>query len=113
MVTFYDLGNKLIAGSFPVKDVVGITDQSGVVVVVRKGGKITKFFEKELISRIQLLFQKNLYDIAAKYILTHPSDPCTYHFHVPFQKHFGKVLISRMFINIPYSRKSSSFLNGA
>ncbi|CAG0901913.1 unnamed protein product [Darwinula stevensoni] len=66
MVTFYDLGNKLIAGSFPVKDVVGVTDQSGAVVVVRKGGKITKFLEKELISRIQLLFQKNLYDIAAK-----------------------------------------------
>ena len=65
-VTIFDVQNKIICFSAPVKSLISICAEWGTVLLISADGKIIQLVEKDLQSKLQILFKKNFYDVAIK-----------------------------------------------
>ena len=65
-VTIFDVQNKIICFSAPVKTLISICAEWGTVLLISADGKIIQLVEKDLQSKLQILFKKNFYDVAIK-----------------------------------------------
>ncbi|CAG0895646.1 unnamed protein product [Cyprideis torosa] len=67
LVTIYDLQNKLIAFSAPFPEEISqVVAEWGDLFLLTVSGKLMKLSEKDVRSKLELLFKKNLYDVAIK-----------------------------------------------
>uniref|UniRef100_A0A8C5PSQ7 Vacuolar protein sorting-associated protein 11 homolog n=1 Tax=Leptobrachium leishanense TaxID=445787 RepID=A0A8C5PSQ7_9ANUR len=63
-LTIYDLGNKLIAFSCPVTDVVDVLVEWGSLYVLKQDGHLQALHEKDTQTKLEMLFKKNLFVMA-------------------------------------------------
>jgi len=65
-VTVFDVQNKFIAFSAPIKPVMSVLSEWGSIMLVTQEGKIHQMSEKDTQTKLSLLFKKNFYDVAIK-----------------------------------------------
>lgn len=65
-ITIFDVHNKFIAFTGAIVDVHYIVSEWGSLLVVTKDKKMHQFIEKDLHSKLDILFKKNLYDVAIR-----------------------------------------------
>lgn len=70
----YDLKNKLIAYSVPIGDVSHILCEWGSITVLTKDQKILCVAEKDMGSKLAMLFKKNLYTVAINLVQSQHAD---------------------------------------
>lgn len=63
-ITIYDVKSKLIAYSGSFVDIQHVVNEFGSVFVIQGDGKIFKLIEKDFHSKLEILFKKNLYEVA-------------------------------------------------
>lgn len=66
MLTVIDIQNKFIVFSTPIDPVAAIVVEFGTCYIVTKAKEVFHLDEKDLQSKLNLLFKKNLYDIAVR-----------------------------------------------
>lgn len=64
----YDLTNKLVALSTRVRGLAGVVGEWGGLYLVTTEPSLIHMSEKDLHSKFQLLFKKNQFDIAIRYV---------------------------------------------
>lgn len=67
-VTIFDVNNKFIAFTAPILNAQHVLSEWGSLLVLTKDKKIHQLVEKDLHSKLDILFKKNLYDVAIRYI---------------------------------------------
>jgi len=65
-VTVFDVQNKFIGFSAPIKPVLTVLAEWGSIFLVTQDGKVHQLLEKDTQSKLNLLFKKNFYDVAIK-----------------------------------------------
>jgi len=65
-VTIFDVHNKFIAFTIPIIDACNVISEWGSLFVLTKDKKIHQLVEKDLHSKLDILFKKNLYDVAIR-----------------------------------------------
>ena len=65
-VTIFDVQNKFIAFTVPIIDACSIISEWGSLFVLTKDKKLNQLVEKDLHSKLDILFKKNLYDVAIR-----------------------------------------------
>lgn len=65
-VTVFDVQNKFIGFSAPVKPVLTVLSEWGSIFLVTQDGKLHQLVEKDTQAKLALLFKKNFYDVAIK-----------------------------------------------
>jgi len=70
-VTIFDVNNKFIAFTAPILNAQHVLSEWGSLLVLTKDKKIHQLVEKDLHSKLDILFKKNLYDVAIRYIILH------------------------------------------
>ena len=65
-VTIFDVQNKIIAFTAPMKPFLCVVAEWGALFLVTREGQIAQLVEKDLQSKLGLLFKKNFYDVAVK-----------------------------------------------
>ena len=68
-VTIFDVHNKFIAYSGLVPDAAHVISEWGSLLVVTRDKKVHQLVEKDLHSKLDILFKKNLYDVAIRWVL--------------------------------------------
>ncbi|KAG2565669.1 hypothetical protein PVAP13_7NG132300, partial [Panicum virgatum] len=71
----YDLKNRLIAHSMPVGDVSHLVCEWGYVILIMADKKILCIGEKDMESKLDMLFKKNLYTVAINLVQSQQADP--------------------------------------
>lgn len=66
IVTVFDVQNKFIGFSSPMKPVLSVLPEWGSLFIISVDGKIHQLLEKDTQSKLSLLFKKNFYDVAIK-----------------------------------------------
>ena len=66
-VTIFDVNNKFIAFTAPILNAQHVLSEWGSLLVLTKDKKIHQLVEKDLHSKLDILFKKNLYDVAIRY----------------------------------------------
>ena len=67
VLTIFDVQNKYIAYTAPLKPIKAITTEWGTLFAITEGdGKIYQLTEKDIQTKLDLLFKKNFYDVAIK-----------------------------------------------
>lgn len=68
MVTVLDIQNKFIVLQTPIQEVISVLSESGSLYVLsgQLQGCLFHLQEKDLQSKLTLLFKKNLYDVAIR-----------------------------------------------
>lgn len=66
LLTIYDLTNTYIAYSAPIPQVVEIFFAFGSFYAITKSGQLFELIEKDNKAKLEILFRKNLYDLAVK-----------------------------------------------
>lgn len=66
-VTIFDANNKFIAFTAPITNAQQILSEWGSLLVLTKDKKIHQLVEKDLHTKLDILFKKNLYDVAIRY----------------------------------------------
>ncbi|GAB0087828.1 Vacuolar protein sorting-associated protein 11 homolog [Sergentomyia squamirostris] len=66
MLTVIDIQNKFIVFSTPIDEVAAIIVEFGTCYVITKAKEVFHLDEKDLQTKLNLLFKKNLYDIAVR-----------------------------------------------
>ena len=74
ILTIFDVQNKFIAYSSPVKSLRAIASEWGLLFGLGFDNKIFQLTEKDIQSKLDLLFKKNFYDIAIKIAKSHHYD---------------------------------------
>ncbi len=64
MVTVYDIPGQYIAYNSPVPEVLDAFFEWNNLFVVCKNGKLFRLREKDIQTKLDVLFRKNLYDVA-------------------------------------------------
>ncbi|CAM6101360.1 unnamed protein product [Calypogeia fissa] len=70
----YDLKNKLIAYSKEVGDVAHILCEWGIITIITKDQKVLCVAEKDMGSKLSILFKKNLYTVAINLVQSQHAD---------------------------------------
>ncbi len=65
-LTLFDVQNKFIAFTAPIKAVRALLSEWGLLYAVTTDNKLIQLTEKDIQSKLELLFKKNFYDIAVK-----------------------------------------------
>ena len=65
-VTIFDVHNKFIAFTVPIIDASSVISEWGSLFVLTKDKKLHQLVEKDLHSKLDILFKKNLYDVAIR-----------------------------------------------
>jgi len=65
-VTVFDVQNKFIGFSAPVKPVLTVLSEWGSIFLITQEGKLHQLVEKDTQAKLALLFKKNFYDVAIK-----------------------------------------------
>ena len=65
-VTIFDVNNKFIAFTAPIANAYRVISEWGSLLVLTKDKKIHQLMEKDLHSKLDILFKKNLYDVAIR-----------------------------------------------
>eukprot|EP00092_Neocalanus_flemingeri_P014689 GFUD01015851.1.p1 GENE.GFUD01015851.1~~GFUD01015851.1.p1 ORF type:complete len:1126 (+),score=262.45 GFUD01015851.1:53-3430(+) len=65
-VTVFDVQNKFIGFSAPIKPVLAVLAEWGSIFLVTQDGKLHQLVEKDTQAKLALLFKKNFYDVAIK-----------------------------------------------
>jgi hypothetical protein len=68
LVKVYDLQNRLIAHEGPVGPgaVMGVVSEWGSVIIILDSGRMIRLVERDVSAKLNVLFKRNLYDIAIK-----------------------------------------------
>lgn len=66
VLTIFDVHNKFIAFTGPLTEAQYVLSEWGSVLVVTSDRKIHQLIEKDLHSKLDILFKKNLYDVAIR-----------------------------------------------
>jgi len=66
ILTIFDVHNKFIAFNGPMPDAHFVLSEWGSLLVITKDKKIHQLLEKDLHSKLDILFKKNLYDVAIR-----------------------------------------------
>ena len=69
MVTIYDIPGQYIAYSAPIPEVSDVFAEWGSFFVLCKNGKLYKLKDKDIQAKLDVLFRKNLYDVAIGYCM--------------------------------------------
>ncbi|KAF8656769.1 hypothetical protein HU200_060493 [Digitaria exilis] len=73
----YDLKNRLIAHSMPVGDVSHLVCEWGYIILIMADKKILCIGEKDMESKLDMLFKKNLYTVAINLVQSQQADPAS------------------------------------
>ena len=74
-LTIFDVQNKYIAYTAPLKPIKAIITEWGTLFAITEGdGKIYQLTEKDIQTKLDLLFKKNFYDVAIKIAKTNQYD---------------------------------------
>jgi len=65
-VTIFDINNKFIAFTSAIANAIQVISEWGSLLVLTKDKKIHSLLEKDLHSKLDILFKKNLYDVAIR-----------------------------------------------
>ena len=65
-VTVFDVQNKFIGFSAPIKPVLAVVSEWGSIFLVTEEGRLHQFVEKDIQEKMSILFKKNFYDVAIK-----------------------------------------------
>ena len=68
ILTIFDVHNKFIAFNGPMPDAHFVLSEWGSLLVITKDKKIHQLLEKDLHSKLDILFKKNLYDVAIRFV---------------------------------------------
>uniref|UniRef100_A0A915HLY1 Uncharacterized protein n=1 Tax=Romanomermis culicivorax TaxID=13658 RepID=A0A915HLY1_ROMCU len=90
LLTIYDIKNSYIAFSAPVPEVLDVFYQWSAFFVVTKSGHLWRFSEKDINSKLDILFKKNLYDLAVR--LAETSNDISNHALADIYMHYGDFL---------------------
>jgi hypothetical protein len=74
ILTIFDVHNKFIAYSAPIKPLRSLASEWGLLFGLGLDNKIFHLVEKDIKSKLDLLFKKNFYDIAIKIAKSHHYD---------------------------------------
>lgn len=66
MITVLDIQNKFIVFSAVSQEVVAVLPEWGSFYILTKDHNLHNFIEKDLQSKLDVLFKKNLYDISIR-----------------------------------------------
>ncbi|XP_065653424.1 vacuolar protein sorting-associated protein 11 homolog [Hydra vulgaris] len=66
ILTVYDINNSFIAYSAPFPDVVAVLTEWSCLHVLSSDGKIFQLVEKDTKTKLEILFRKNMYDMAIR-----------------------------------------------
>ena len=66
IVTVYDIQNKLIAYSGPMPDVIDVLCEWGALYVLAGDRRLYLLQEKDTQTKLEILFKKNLYQLAIR-----------------------------------------------
>ena len=66
MLTVYDVANKYVALHVPLRDVQHVVSDWGQLFVVTSARKLHVLTELDTQAKLQVLFKKNLYDMAIR-----------------------------------------------
>lgn len=75
MLTVIDILNKFIVFSTPIESTKAILIEFGTCFIITTNKKVYHLDEKDLQSKLSLLFKKNLYDIAVRIAKSSQHDP--------------------------------------
>ncbi|KAM3367069.1 hypothetical protein ACQJBY_015998 [Aegilops geniculata] len=73
----YDLKNRLIAHSMPVGDVSHLVTEWGYIILIMSDKRILCIGEKDMESKLDMLFKKNLYTVAINLVQSQQADPAS------------------------------------
>lgn len=73
----YDLKNRLIARCMPVGDVSHLVCEWGYIILIMADNKILCIGEKDMESKLDMLFKKNLYTVAINLVQNQQADPAS------------------------------------
>lgn len=65
-VTIFDVNNKFIAFTAIIPNACRVISEWGSLLVLTKDKKIHQLIEKDLHTKLDILFKKNLYDVAIR-----------------------------------------------
>ena len=65
-LTVFDVQNRYIGFSAPIKPILAVVSEWGSIFVVSQDGKIHQLIEKDTQTKLEILFRKNFYDVAVK-----------------------------------------------
>lgn len=68
-VTIFDVHNKFIAFTAPLPNAEQIISEWGTLLILTKDKVIHQLVEKDLHSKLDILFKKNLYDVAIRLVI--------------------------------------------
>lgn len=66
-VTIFDVNNKFIAFTAPIANAQNVLSEWGSLLILTKDKRIHQLVEKDLHTKLDILFKKNLYDVAIRY----------------------------------------------
>jgi hypothetical protein len=70
ILSIFDLQNKFIAYTAPVRTIKAVFSEWGSLFTISTDLKMLQLTEKDIQSKLELLFKKNFYDVAIKYVGT-------------------------------------------
>lgn len=65
-ITVLDIQNKFIIFSTTLRDILSVLPEWGSLYILTTGGSLSQMIEKDLHSKLSVLFKKNLYDVAVR-----------------------------------------------
>jgi len=65
-MTVFDVQNKIICFSAPVRPILALASEWGTILLISRDGRLIQLVEKDLQSKLEILFKKNFYDVAIK-----------------------------------------------
>lgn len=65
-ITVLDIQNKFIVFSITMRDILSVLPEWGSLYILTTGGSLSQLIEKDLQSKLTVLFKKNLYDVAVR-----------------------------------------------
>ena len=75
MMSIFDVHNKFIAYSAPIKPIKTLASEWGLIYSLgQQDNKLFTLMEKDIQTKLDLLFKKNFYDIAIKVAKSHQYD---------------------------------------
>ena len=66
VLTVFDVANKFVAFTAPVKPVKALLSEWGLLFAITEDNRLFQLTEKDIQAKLNLLFKKNFYDIAVK-----------------------------------------------
>ncbi|VVC44962.1 Zinc finger, RING-type,WD40-repeat-containing domain,Vacuolar protein sorting protein 11, C- [Cinara cedri] len=65
-ITILDIQNKFIVFTVTIREILSVLPEWGSLYILTTGGNLSQLIEKDLQSKLTVLFKKNLYDVAVR-----------------------------------------------